>query len=121
MSLTNRVTDQILLAWIANSFPRPLVKRSASLAIANMFGNTASIYGSYMYPASAAPQYVPGGSANAVICLLVGLLAFALRYVHKWENKKLENAEAEDVANAENGAVVDASVDRRAVGFRYIY
>jgi hypothetical protein len=86
-----------------------------------MVGNTASIYGSYMYPASAAPQYVPGGSTNSVICLLVGLLAIALRYIHKWENKKLEKAEIEDATNAENGAVVDASVDRRAVGFRYIY
>ncbi|KAK4454852.1 phthalate transporter [Podospora aff. communis PSN243] len=112
---------QIILAWISNSFPRPLVKRSSSLAIANMVGNTASIYGSYMYPASAAPQYVPGGSANAVICLLVGLLAIGLRYVHKWENKKLEKVEVEDATNAENGVVVDASVDRRAVGFRYIY
>ncbi|KAK0638979.1 major facilitator superfamily domain-containing protein [Cercophora newfieldiana] len=112
---------QILLAWISNSFPRPLVKRSSALAIANMVGNTASIYGSYMYPASDAPQYVPGGSANAVICLLVASLGIALRYVHKWENKKLEKAEAEDAANAENGVVADAAVDRRAVGFRYIY
>jgi len=86
-----------------------------------MVGNTASIYGSYMYPASAAPQYIPGGSTNAVICLLVGGLAIGLRYVHKWENKKLEQAEIEDVANAENGDVVDATVDRRVAGFRYIY
>lgn len=109
------------MAWIANSFPRPLVKRSASVAIANMIGNTASIYGSYMYPSSAAPQYVPGGSANAIICLLVGLLALVLRYLHKWENKKLEKAEVEDAANAEAGVTVDAAVDRRATGFRYIY
>lgn len=39
---------QIIIAWVANSFPRPLVKRSAAIAIANMIGNTASIYGSYM-------------------------------------------------------------------------
>ncbi|TVY65739.1 putative transporter, partial [Lachnellula suecica] len=46
---------QIIITWIANSFPRPLVKRSASIAICNMVGNTASIYGAYMYPKSAAP------------------------------------------------------------------
>ena len=108
---------QIIVSWVANSFPRPLVKRSACIAIANMIGNTASIYGSYMYPSSAAPQYVPGGSANTVICLLVALLALVLRFVHKRENKKLKAAE-------EVGASVDGDDDlaqRRAAGFRYLY
>ncbi|KAK3315600.1 major facilitator superfamily domain-containing protein [Apodospora peruviana] len=108
---------QIILSWIANSFPRPMVKRSACLAIANMIGNTASIYGSYMYPASAAPQYIPGGSANAVICLLVGSLALGLRFLHIRENKKLEQAERSRAA----GVVEEASEDRRGDGFRYIY
>lgn len=38
---------QILLAWVSNSFPRPLVKRSACISIANMIGNCANIYGPY--------------------------------------------------------------------------
>ena len=29
---------QIIVAWVANSFPRPLVKRSAAIAICNMIG-----------------------------------------------------------------------------------
>lgn len=116
--LTKR-SDQIILSWVANSFPRPMVKRSAAVAIANMIGNTASIYGSYMYPATDAPQYIPGGSANSVICLLVGLLALFLRYLHKWENKKLEKVEREEAENPE--AAVAAGGDRRVAGFRYIY
>jgi hypothetical protein len=39
---------QIIVAWVSNSFIRPLVKRSACIAVANAVGNTASIYGSYM-------------------------------------------------------------------------
>lgn len=31
----------IIVPWVANSFPRPLVKRSACVAIANCVGNTA--------------------------------------------------------------------------------
>ncbi|KAK4678758.1 hypothetical protein QC764_311460 [Podospora pseudoanserina] len=113
---------QIILSWIANSFPRPMVKRGAAVAIANMVGNTASIYGSYMYPQTAAPQYTPGGSANSAICLLVGLLAIVLRYLHKWENTKLEKAERQRAENAETGVVSDSSVgDVRADGFRYVY
>ncbi|KFA68079.1 hypothetical protein S40285_02597 [Stachybotrys chlorohalonatus IBT 40285] len=114
---------QIIISWVANSFPRPLVKRSACIAIANMIGNTATIYGSYMYPSSTGPQYTPGGSANAVICLLVAALALVLRFLHIRENKKLEQAERDAAQSAELGKKlgVDLSQEKRAYGFRYIY
>ncbi|KAL0937832.1 allantoate permease [Colletotrichum truncatum] len=114
---------QIIVSWVANSFPRPLVKRSSCIAIANMIGNTATIYGSYLYPSSTGPQYVPGGSANAVMCLLVGVLALVLRYLHIWENKKLERAEQEAAAAVEGGGkiTVDLTQEKRAAGFRYVY
>jgi hypothetical protein len=41
---------QIIVAWVANSFIRPMVKRSAAIAICNAIGNCASIYGTYFYP-----------------------------------------------------------------------
>lgn len=121
--LTIIFPDQIIVSWVANSFPRPLVKRSSSIAIANMIGNTATIYGSYMYPASTGPQYVPGGSTNSVVCLMVAALAIALRFIHKWENKKLERAEQEQMASGEAGLKdpVEATVDQRGAGFRYVY
>lgn len=104
----------IIVGWVANSFPRPLVKRSAAIAIVNMIGNTASIYGSYMYNKDQGPQYVPGGSSNAAISFLVGVLALILRYLHKWENRKLERAENEAAANG-------TLTGRGPEGFRYIY
>ncbi|GKT48628.1 putative transporter [Colletotrichum spaethianum] len=114
---------QIIVSWVANSFPRPLVKRSACIAIANMIGNTATIYGSYLYPSSTGPQYIPGGSANTAICVLVAVLALVLRYLHKWENKKLERAELDAAVLAESGEKlpVDLKQEKRAAGFRYIY
>ncbi|CEJ57501.1 Putative Function: ttuB of A. vitis facilitates the cellular uptake of tartrate [Penicillium brasilianum] len=105
---------QIIIAWVANSFPRPLVKRSAAIAIANMLGNTASIYGSYMWPSSSGPRYIPGGSATAAIALLVALIALVIRLVHQKMNRRLEAAESsEDVPLGDN-------LESRAVGFRYI-
>jgi hypothetical protein len=106
---------QIIVAWVANSFPRPLVKRSAAIAICNMFGNTASIYGSYMYPKSAGPRYIPGGSANAAICVLVALVALILRFVHIHENKKLVKAEEEAMSEFDG-----QNVGERNIGFRYV-
>ncbi|KAK3371113.1 major facilitator superfamily domain-containing protein [Lasiosphaeria ovina] len=110
---------QIIVSWVANSFPRPLVKRSASVAIANMIGNTASIYGSYMYPASNAPQYTPGGATNTIVCVLVGVLALVVRFVHKRANRKLEEAELAE--NGRDEISRPANGDKRAVGFRYVY
>lgn len=104
----------IIVPWIANSFPRPLVKRSACVAIANMVGNTASAYGSYMYPKSAAPQYIPGGSANAAISVVVALLALVLRWLHQRENKKLEKAEVEAAARDQTQVPAEP-------GFRFVY
>lgn len=121
---TKFVTDQIIVSWVANSFPRPLVKRSASIAIANMIGNTATIYGSYMYPESTGPRYIPGGSANAVVCVIVALLALLLRFIHIRENKKLEKIEQEAAQAGEPGMKVPVEAvtgDRRVAGFRYIY
>ncbi|CAI7591036.1 unnamed protein product [Penicillium pancosmium] len=106
---------QIILAWVANSFPRPLVKRSAAIALANMIGNTASIYGSYMWPSSSGPRYIPGGSATAAIALLVAIIAFVIRMVHAKMNRHLEEAESsEDIPSDSNNS------EASAVGFRYI-
>ncbi|KAH8669378.1 major facilitator superfamily domain-containing protein [Ilyonectria robusta] len=113
---------QIIVSWVANSFPRPLVKRSAAIAICNMIGNTATIYGSYMYPSSDGPQYRPGGSANASICVVVALLALLLRYLHKWENKKLARVERQTAEAGEEGGKVNMeSADGHGrPGFRYV-
>jgi hypothetical protein len=106
---------QIILAWVANSFPRPLVKRSACISVANTIGNVANIYGSYMYPASDGPRYLPGGAATAVVAFLVAVLALVARLVLKRENKKL----AEREAFVSDGRAVD-NPEAMAIGFRYI-
>jgi hypothetical protein len=105
---------QIIIAWVANSFPRPLVKRSAAIAIANMIGNTASIYGSYMWPSSSGPRYIPGGSATAGIALLVAVVAVVIRLVHSHMNQRLDEADIlQDIPEPND-------LETRAVGFRYI-
>lgn len=98
-----------------------MVKRSAAIAIANMIGNTASIYGAYMYPSSASPRYMPGGSADTVICLFVAAVAWVLRWVHIRENKKLAAAEEEVVNGGASQGGAAGQERRRPVGFRYVY
>ena len=55
---------QIIVAWVANSFIRPMVKRSAAIAICNAIGNCASIYGTYFYPGK---LLIPLGG-NSLMC-----------------------------------------------------
>lgn len=115
---------QIIVAWIANSFIRPMVKRSSAIAICNMIGNCASIWGSYIYPSSTAPQYVLGGSINASICVVVALLALALRVIHKRENRKLDRAEQADFVVNDGvgvGGGETGGTEEKKRGFRYVY
>ncbi|KXJ96662.1 allantoate permease [Microdochium bolleyi] len=110
---------QIILSWVANSFPRPLVKRSACISIANMIANCANIYGPFMYPATDAPRYLRGGVSTAAVAVLVAALAFVLRMVLKKQNEKLARAEVV----TEDGNVQNLHGNSReagAVGFRYI-
>ncbi|KAJ5707467.1 hypothetical protein N7488_007268 [Penicillium malachiteum] len=111
---------QIILAWVANSFPRPLVKRSAAIAIANMIGNTASIYGSYMWPDSSGPRYIPGGSATAAIALVVAIMAFVIRKVHMNMNRKLDEMESSQGLPSASDAGEMHESENRTTGFRYI-
>lgn len=55
-----------------------------------------------------------GGSINASVCLVVALLALVLRYVHQYENKKLDKAERD----AWTG---DVNQEKPNTGFRYVY
>lgn len=106
---------QIIVTWVANSFPRPMVKRSAAIAICNMIGNASSIYGSYMYQSTDGPRYLHGGVAVAVICLVMVGLAFGIRLVLIYENKGIANAEAENIN------ISTVNPEARGEGFRYIY
>ncbi|KAK8039976.1 MFS general substrate transporter [Apiospora rasikravindrae] len=113
---------QIILAWVSNSFPRPLVKRSVCISFANMIGNTANIYGPYMYPASQGPRYLPGGAGTAAVALFTAFLALTVRLVLARENRKLEARETIDsegnVTTA--GGTGHGDIDERAIGFRYV-
>ncbi|KAL7623627.1 hypothetical protein AAE478_005179 [Parahypoxylon ruwenzoriense] len=112
---------QIILAWVANSFPRPLVKRSVCISFANMIGNSANIYGTYMYPSSDGPRYLAGGCSTAAVALLVALLALITRLVLHRQNVKLAACEASESSSSDGaGARAGGRGPTTPVAFRYI-
>nr|XP_018264181.1 uncharacterized protein I303_04063 [Kwoniella dejecticola CBS 10117]OBR86339.1 hypothetical protein I303_04063 [Kwoniella dejecticola CBS 10117] len=69
----------ILLSWIVTMFEGRST-RAVSIAAINGVGNLSSVYGSFFWPASDAPQYIPG------FCVTIALMAFAgvLVALAKW-------------------------------------
>ncbi|KAL1861440.1 hypothetical protein VTK73DRAFT_7075 [Phialemonium thermophilum] len=84
----------ITYAWISSTLPRPIEKRSAAFAIANMVGNIAQIYSPYLYEKSMGPLYRPSMIANTAFVLATIVVATLLRFCLQRENRKLDRAEA---------------------------
>jgi len=77
-----------------------------------MIGNSASIYGSYMYQPKAAPLYKPAGAGLAVVALFCAAMALLIHFTLRNENRKLAKAEVEGLQSPGDVNVVK--------GFRYI-
>ncbi|PNY24303.1 transporter [Tolypocladium capitatum] len=117
----------VTYAWISSTLPRPIEKRSAAFAIANMVGNIAQIYSPYLYNKDQGPRYLPAMIANTVFVFACILVATLLRFCLVRENRKLEAAEleqnAEQHGNPKHGEEIIQSqlggLLRLSPGFRY--
>ena len=48
----------LILTWVPNVLSHPVQKRAVAIALVNGLGNSASIYGVFLWPAKDAPRYV---------------------------------------------------------------
>lgn len=62
-----------------------------------MVGNFAQIYSPYLYEKKSGPRYLPAMEANTVFVAVSIILATILRFCLVRENKKLEQAEIEQI------------------------
>ncbi|ORY26990.1 major facilitator superfamily transporter [Naematelia encephala] len=70
----------LFLSWMVTMFDGR-EKRAISIALINGVGNLSSVYGSFFWPATDAPQYVMGFSISTGLMALAGVLVF----VAKWK------------------------------------
>ncbi|KAI1454136.1 major facilitator superfamily domain-containing protein [Annulohypoxylon moriforme] len=109
----------VALGWIAGCIPRPPAKRAAALALVTAFGNSSSIYASYMFLSNMAPRYVLAMSMCCAVSFLAIGSATVLRVILVRLNKKLELAAAGDEAAIDSlSDAVPVEAARR--GFRFI-
>lgn len=59
-----------------------------------MLGNVGSVYGAFLWPASAAPRYLTGGATLVSVSALTCVGALAIRYALARENAALARREA---------------------------
>ncbi|KAH8110031.1 MFS general substrate transporter [Phellopilus nigrolimitatus] len=71
----------LTLLWVSNIIAHPAEKRAVAIAIVNALGNSASIYGSFLWPSSTGPRYVQGFTVTTVFLVLLAILAQVNRYL----------------------------------------
>ena len=88
-------------------------KRAAALAMVNSLANCTHLFTSYLYPNSAKPRYVTAGITLSLFCGLCAVTAMLLRFWLRYENRKMDKAEAVRTGDEE-------VVGGRETGFRYL-
>jgi hypothetical protein len=105
-------------------------RRGAGIMILNLIGQCGPLLGTRLYPTTEGPLYVKGQSVCAAFMFFTTLLAFALRLLLWWENKKLDRKygtleeQRNRAATAENAAdgkpVSSAGVENYGAMYRYV-
>ncbi|WVO17304.1 hypothetical protein L204_104996 [Cryptococcus depauperatus] len=73
----------LILTWVPNVLTFPSEKRAVAIALVNALGNSASIYGVFLWPKTDAPRYIPGFSVTTVWIALIGVLAQVMFFLIK--------------------------------------
>ncbi|WVR08625.1 hypothetical protein IAU60_005680 [Kwoniella sp. DSM 27419] len=89
----------LILTWVPNVIGAPAEKRAVAIALVNALGNSASIYGVFLWPKTDAPRYIPGFSATTVFLAIIAVLAQVMFFLLK--KYPAQEYNAEDAIKAE--------------------
>ncbi|KAF9267217.1 MFS general substrate transporter [Marasmius fiardii PR-910] len=85
----------LTLLWISNIVDYPAEKRAIAIVLVNALGNSASIYGSFLWPDRTGPRYVQGFVTTTTFVLLLAILAQFLKFlVHKLPGERLRHTQS---------------------------
>ncbi|KAJ6618005.1 major facilitator superfamily domain-containing protein [Mycena sp. CBHHK59/15] len=65
----------LTLLWVSSIIDHPAEKRAVAIAFVNSLGNSASIYGSFLWPSKTGPRYIQGFAVTTVFVFLLAILA----------------------------------------------
>lgn len=96
-------------------------RRGAGLVIINVIGQCGPILGTRLYPTAEGPRYIKGMSICAAFMFFAAVMAFALRVLLVWENRKLDqryNNKSGEGRETYRGAAV--AVEDYGPNYRYV-
>ncbi|KAJ7695351.1 major facilitator superfamily domain-containing protein [Mycena rosella] len=65
----------LTLMWVSNIIDHPAEKRAVAIAFVNALGNSASIYGSFLWPSTTGPRYVQGFAVTTAFVFMLAVMA----------------------------------------------
>ncbi|KAL1668322.1 major facilitator superfamily domain-containing protein [Schizophyllum commune] len=88
------------LLWVSGIIDHPAEKRAVSIAFVNALGNSASIYGSFLWPSTTGPRYIQGFATTTAFVFALAVLAQINKFlVHRYPGESLAASEAADARN----------------------
>lgn len=82
----------LTLTWVPNLITAPAEKRAVAIALVNALGNSASIYGVFLWPKTDAPKYTAGFGATTAFVALAGILAQVMNYLNnKYPSEQIDS------------------------------
>ncbi|KAH7221282.1 major facilitator superfamily domain-containing protein [Fusarium oxysporum] len=113
----------LIITWSINN-QASQSRQGGGFALLQLVGQCGPLVGTRLYPDRDAPYYAPGMSTCAIAMLLVSILAYALRFYLKYQNRKFDRAESERRQGGdeveEEGLVGPGRRKSAAVVFRYM-
>ncbi|KAI9148873.1 mfs transporter [Paramyrothecium foliicola] len=88
--------NNIILGWTASVVGQTDEKKAVAIAMANTFGNLASVYTPYLWPKSAQPRYTMPMVASSAFSLGVIICAWIMRISLQRKNKKIRQANPDE-------------------------
>ncbi|KAK6208573.1 MFS transporter [Colletotrichum tabaci] len=80
--------NNIILGWTASTLGQTDEKKAVAIAMANTFGNLASVYTPYLWPDSDEPRYLKAMLASIAFSIGVIICAWVMRFTLQRQNRK---------------------------------
>jgi MFS family permease len=92
----------LVSVYLSNSIPHPSEKRAIAQAVVNGLGNSASIYGSFLFPKNATDYNRMGFGVTMAFMCIAFVMAFVLRWaLAKWPYPELQTTQHQNRSEAE--------------------
>lgn len=113
-----------ILPWVLNNQGSD-TRRATGIVLLNVVGQCGPILGTRIFPDSEAPRFIKGQAICTAFMFFTVFLAFGLRTLLKYENRKLDRLYAEETARAgsvDEKAASQADIAQENYGpsFRYV-